>query len=93
MNRPKDFNNWRAVAHAYYGVQHFLYMGISMEQVRKNYPGAFYEILQVNEQLSISRITLEKWSGVPESGRWIVTDTLKVPRVHKRQVEQIEEVA
>ncbi len=79
-----SFNNWRAVAHAYYGVQHLLYMGISMEQVRKNYPGAFYELLQTAEQMSINRISLEKWQGTADSGHWVVHDALKVPRVHKQ---------
>ncbi len=84
MQQYKDFNCWRAVAHAYYGAQHLLYMGMSMEQVRKNYPGAFYEILQTGEQMSINRITLEKWNGTEESGNWKTCDTLKVPRVHKQ---------
>ena len=83
-----DFNRWRAVAHAYYGAQHLIYMGSSMEQVRKNYPGSFYEILQNGEQMSINRITLEKWSGKPELGRWVVNDNLKVPRVHRHAENQ-----
>jgi hypothetical protein len=80
-------NNWRAVAHAYYGDQHLIYMGSSMEQVRKNYPGAFYEILQGGEQMGINRITLEKWNGKPDSGFWSTQDVMKVPRVN-RQVQK-----
>lgn len=85
MNRPQtQFNCWRAIAHTYYGEEHLLYMGISMEQVKKNYPGSFYEILQATEQSAVNRISLEKWHGHPEHGHWVVTDTLKVPRVHKQ---------
>jgi hypothetical protein len=83
MFMEQDFNCWRAVAHAFYGSQHLLYMGMSLEQVRKNYSGAFYEILEAGEQKSINRISLEKWNGAPDSGYWMVHDTLKVPRVFK----------
>ena len=78
-----DFSNWRAVGYTHYGDQHFLYMGMSFEQVKKNYPGAFYEILTTEEQIAIIKISLEKWIGKPNKGHWIVQDTLKVPRVHK----------
>lgn len=76
-------NNWRAIGHTANGEQHLLYIGISAEQVKKNYSGPFYEILEAKEQTLIRRITLEKWHGKPDSGNWVVNDNLKVPRVHK----------
>lgn len=86
QNKIRSFNCWCAVAHTHFGEQHLLYMGISMEQVKKNYPGSFYEILQVGEQSAVNRISLEKWFGGPEKGHWAITDNLKVPRVHKQVV-------
>lgn len=76
-------NNWRAVGHTARGEQHLLYIGISAEQVKKNYSGPFYEVLTVEEQSAIRRVTLEKWNGKPDSGKWTINDNLRVPRVHK----------
>jgi hypothetical protein len=76
-------NNWRAVGVTYYGDQHLLYMGTSVEQVKKNYPGSFYELLTTGEQMSINRISLEKWNGKPDCGYWNAQDTLRVPRVNR----------
>lgn len=76
-------NNWRAVGHTGKNTEILLYFGISAEQVKKNYSGPFYDNLTVEEQMSIRRVTLEKWNGKPNSGKWVINDTLKVPRVHK----------
>lgn len=76
-------NNWRAVAHTVRGEEHLLYIGMSAEQVKKNYAGTFYEILTAEEQTSVNKVTLEKWNGKPTAGHWNMTDSLKVPRIHK----------
>lgn len=85
MNRTKsNFNGWRAIAHSSSDNEHLLYMGMSMEQVKKNFPGAFYDLLVVEEQLAIESIFLEKWHGSPDSGYWVLMENLKVPRVFKQ---------
>jgi hypothetical protein len=85
MSQP-SFNNWRAVAHTRYGTEHLLYVGGSGEQVKKNFPGAFYEILTPEEKESICRVTLERWFGAETSGNWQTKESLRVPRVHKSAV-------
>jgi len=81
--QERHFSNWRAVAHNFYGEEHLLYVGISFEQVKKNYSGSFYELLTHEEQANINRITVEKFIGAHDCGRWNTQDILKVPRVHK----------
>jgi hypothetical protein len=81
-------NGWRALGHTVKNEEVILYVGISAEQVKKNYSGPFYEQLTNDEQASIRKITLEKWSGKPDSGRWLITDTLRVPRVYKTSVSE-----
>lgn len=76
-------NNWRAVGHTAKGTEHLIYISTSAEQVKKNFNESFYELLTTEEQVSITRITLEKWVGKPTSGNWNVNDSLKVPRVQK----------
>lgn len=84
MRHNNNFNGWRAVANNKNGDEHLLYMGMSMEQVKKNYPGSFYELLEASEQTAIDSISLEKWQGSPDCGCWISMDTLKVPRIYKQ---------
>lgn len=85
MEHP-NYSNWRAVAHTHYGDQHLLYVGISPEQVKKNFPGSFYEILTPEEQTAVNRVTLEKWKGSAAHGNWFTLESLKVPRVHKTAI-------
>ncbi len=78
-----NFNGWRAVGLTGCGEQHLLYMGTSQEQVKKNFPGSFYEILTPDEQHDMIRIVLEKWNGAPDRGFWSTHESLKIPRIHR----------
>lgn len=79
----RDFSKWRVVAHAYYGAEHLLYVGNSIDQVKKNCMGAFYGVLTQHEQMSINRITLEKWNGGPSKGYWTYHDNIKIPKINR----------
>jgi hypothetical protein len=65
---------WRALAVAHNGAQHLLYVGMSFEQVKKNYQNSFSNLLTDEEQLTIFQIQIQRWSGVPDSGKWVTQD-------------------
>lgn len=78
-----NFNGWRAIGFNVNGDQHLFYMGNSVEQVKKNFSGFFYEILAPEEQTAIVRVSIERWVGSPNFGTWVFHENHKVPRVYK----------
>ena len=79
---------WRALAVAHNGDQHLLYVGMSFEQVKKNYQNSFSNHLTDEEQLTIFQIQIQRWSGVPDSGKWITQDIARFDIKHKELKEK-----
>lgn len=80
MLRETKFQTWRALALSEAGKEHLIVLGNSSEQVKRNYAQAFSEVLTVDEQSVICKISLEKWNGVADCGKWANQDFLKVPQ-------------
>lgn len=55
-----------------------------MEHVKKNFPGAFHEILTPDEQMSVLRVSLERWSGKMTAGYWKHMENTKIPRIYHK---------
>jgi hypothetical protein len=74
---------WRAVAIAEDRTEHLIYLGRSSTQVRAGYVTAFFEILDAEERARIRQISLQRWNGAPDEGRWTQQTTLSIPNAAK----------
>jgi hypothetical protein len=56
-----------------------LLIGRSSTQVRAGYIESFMDLLDDEERDHVESISLERWHGAPDAGRWMQQTTLKVP--------------
>ena len=56
-----------------------LYLGRSSTQVRANFGQAFFEVLDDEEREHVRSISLQRWHGAPDAGRWMHQTNLTVP--------------
>jgi hypothetical protein len=59
--------------------QALLLIGRSSTQVRSGYIESFMDLLDDEERDHVESISLERWHGAPDAGRWLQQTTLKVP--------------
>ncbi len=74
---------WRAVAVFDDRPDLLLYLGRSSTQVRAGFAEAFFEVLDEEERDHVRSISLQRWNGAPDSGRWIHQTNLNVPLAAK----------
>lgn len=79
---------WRAVAVGNDGVEHLVFVGMSYEQVKKNYASAFLAILTPEEQSNIKHIQMQRWIGVADSGRWTSQEISRIPTAKRVEAEE-----
>jgi hypothetical protein len=70
---------WRAVAVFDDRSERLLYLGRSSIQVRTGFKEAFLELLDDEEREHVRSISLQRWHGAPDCGRWIHQTNLNVP--------------
>ena len=70
---------WRAVAVFDDRGDRLLYVGRSSTQVRAGFTSAFFEVLDDEERDHVTAVSLQRWHGAPDSGRWIHQTNLTVP--------------
>lgn len=70
---------WRAVAVFDDRPDALLFLGRSSTQVRAGYTDAFLELLDEEERDHVQSISLQRWQGAPDAGRWVQQNSLKVP--------------
>jgi hypothetical protein len=70
---------WRALAIGLDQSEHLIYVGRSSTQVRTGYAAAFLELLDEEERANIRQISLQRWNGAPDEGRWVQQTTLAIP--------------
>lgn len=70
---------WRALATMTNGGEALLFVGRSSKQIREEYVAAFQELLDDDEQESVTAIQLQQWQGSPDSGRWLTKGELRNP--------------
>jgi hypothetical protein len=73
------FQGWRALAVAEDRTEHLIYLGRSSTQVRAGYAAAYWEVLDEEERAKIRQISLQRWNGAPDEGRWVQQTTLSIP--------------
>jgi hypothetical protein len=70
---------WRAVAVFDDRSDRLLYLGRSSTQVRAGFTSAFFEVLDEEERDHVRSISLQRWHGAPDAGRWMHLSNLNVP--------------
>jgi hypothetical protein len=77
------FQGWRALAIAEDRTEHLIFLGSSSTRIRAGYPAAFWEVLDEHERSRIRTISLQRWQGAPDEGKWIQQGTLAVPTAQR----------
>jgi len=70
---------WRAVAVFDDRTDRLIYLGRSSTQVRANFAGAYFEVLDDEERDHVRSISLQRWHGAPDAGRWMHQTNLVIP--------------
>jgi hypothetical protein len=70
---------WRAVAVFDDRTDRLVYLGRSSKQVRDNFVTAYFEVLDDEEREHVRSISLQRWHGAPDAGRWLHQTNLNVP--------------
>lgn len=70
---------WRAVAVFDDRPEALLYVGRSSTQVRAGFTDAYWELLDDEEREHVRSISLQRWQGAPDAGRWIHQTNLNIP--------------
>ena len=71
--------SWRAVAVFDDRPDLLLYLNRSSTQVRAGYRTAFFDLLDEEERAHVQTISLQRWQGAPDSGRWTPQCNLTIP--------------
>ena len=72
---------WRALAIGKDNKEHLIFVGMSYEQVKRNYSVSFAELLTEEEQMNIQTIQMQRWSGTADRGKWVSQDVIKIPEI------------
>ncbi len=74
---------WRAMAVFDDRVDRLLYVGRSSTHVRAGFVTAFNEVLDDEEREHVQSISLQRWHGAADAGRWIHQTNLNLPGLVK----------
>jgi hypothetical protein len=74
---------WRAMAVFDDRGDRLIYLGRSSTQVRAGFVAAFAEVLDDEEREHVRAISLQRWHGAPDAGRWMHQTNLAVPSAAK----------
>jgi hypothetical protein len=70
---------WRAMAVFDDRSDALLYLGRSSTQVRAGLAQAFFEVLDDEERDHVRSISLQRWHGAADAGRWMHQTNLSIP--------------
>ncbi|HLJ91592.1 MAG TPA: hypothetical protein VKU02_00230 [Gemmataceae bacterium] len=70
---------WRAMAVFDDREDRLLFVGRSSTQVRAGFATAFQEVLDEEEREHVGSISLQRWHGAPDAGRWVHQTNLTIP--------------
>lgn len=70
---------WRALVVFENRSEMLLFVGRSSEQVRANIEPAFNDLLDDEEKSKAQSISLQRWHGAPDAGRWMHQTNLTMP--------------
>jgi hypothetical protein len=70
---------WRALAIFDDRGDRLIYLGRSSTQVRAGFVQAYFEVLDDEEREHVRSVSLQRWHGAPDAGRWMHQTNLTVP--------------
>jgi hypothetical protein len=70
---------WRAMALFDDREDRLLFVGRSSTQVRAGFAAAFSEVLDDEDREHVCSISLQRWHGAPDAGRWVHQTNLTIP--------------
>jgi hypothetical protein len=70
---------WRALAIFDDRSDRLIYLGRSSTQVRAGFVQAYFEVLDDEEREHVRSISLQRWHGAPDAGRWMHQTNLTIP--------------
>jgi hypothetical protein len=70
---------WRALAIFDDRGERLVYLGRSSTQVRAGFVQAYFDILDEEEREHVRSISLQRWHGAPDAGKWQHQTNLQVP--------------
>jgi hypothetical protein len=74
---------WRAMAVFDDRGDRLIYLGRSSTQVRAGFAAAFIEVLDDEERDHVTAVSLQRWNGAPDAGRWMHQSNLAIPTLAK----------
>lgn len=74
---------WRAVAVFDDRPEALIYLNRSSPMVRAGYRAAFMDLLDEEERGHVKSVSMQRWQGAPDSGRWVHQSDLPVPMKEK----------
>ncbi|MBI2805945.1 MAG: hypothetical protein HYX68_13270 [Planctomycetes bacterium] len=74
---------WRAVVVFDDRPEMLLYLNRSSPQVRAGYRAAYLDLLDEEERVHVASVSMQRWQGAPDSGRWVHQSDLPVPLKEK----------
>jgi hypothetical protein len=78
---------WRAIAIYEDGREALIYLGLSSQKIREGYVEAYFEVLDAEERAMVKTISLQRWNGAPDAGKWSQTTTLTIPAHAKKMAK------
>jgi len=70
---------WRAMAVFDDRADALLYLGRSSTQVRAGFGQSFFELLDDEEREHVRSISLQRWHGAADAGRWMHQSNVSLP--------------
>ena len=70
---------WRAIAIFDDRDDCLLFLGRSSKQVREGFVASFNELLDDEERDHVRSISLQRWNGAPDAGKWTHQTNLVIP--------------
>jgi len=80
---------WRAVAVFDDRPEMLLYLNRSSPAVRAGYRTAYLELLDEDERVHVTSVSMQRWQGAPDLGRWVQHCELPVPLKEKISIASI----
>lgn len=74
---------WRAVVVFDDRPEMLLYLNRSSVAVRNGYRAAYLDLLDMEERPHVVNVSMQRWQGAPDSGRWVHQSDLPVPMKEK----------
>ena len=59
--------------------EQLLYLNRSSTQVRAGFRTSYFELLDDEEREHVKSISLQRWHGAPDAGRWLHQTNLTIP--------------